>query len=180
MMKKSGDTDPAAAGHEPRWVALYTRSRHEKKVETQLIEKKLAVYVPMKRVLKQWSDRKKWVEEPLFRSYVFVKGTAQERYRAVQSIGVVRMVTFNGQLAFVRDEEIEMIRRILADAPDTDACPVSFRVGDTVEIETGPLAGLKGKLEEIRGETRFLVSIASISQGIHFNVDKWNIRKING
>jgi transcriptional antiterminator RfaH len=163
---------------EPKWVALYTRSRHEKKVETQLIEKKLAVYVPMKRVLKHWSDRKKWVEEPLFRSYVFVRGNGQERYRAVQSIGVVRLVTFNGQLAFVRDEEIEMIRRILADAPDTEACAVSYAVGDTVEIETGPLAGLKGKLEEIRGETRFLVSIASISQGIHFNVDKWNIRKI--
>ncbi len=163
-----------------QWVALYTKSRHEKKVENQLVEKKIPVYLPMKRTLKKWSDRRKWVEEPLFRSYIFIKGSSEERYRAVQSVGVVRVVTFNGQLAFVRDEEIEMIKRVLADAPDTVSCPVSLSVGDTVEIETGPLAGLRGRLEEIRGETRFLVSIASIAQGIHFNVDRWNIRKIDG
>jgi transcriptional antiterminator RfaH len=163
---------------DPLWVALYTKSRHEKKVEMQLMERKIPVYLPMKRTLKKWSDRKKWVEEPLFRSYIFVRGNAEERYRAVQCIGVVRQVTFNGKLAVVRDEEIEMIRRILADAPDTDSRPVSLSVGDDVEIETGPLAGLRGRLEEVRGETRFLVSITSIAQGIHFNVDRWNIRKI--
>ena len=164
---------------DPQWVALYTKARHEKTVETQLIEKKIPVYLPMKRALKKWSDRRKWVEEPLFRGYIFIRGNAQERYRAVQCVGVVRLVAFNGKLAIVRDEEIEMVRRILADAPDTVSCPVSFSIGDNVEIETGPLAGLRGRLEEVRGETRFLVSITSIAQGIHFNVDRWNIRKID-
>ena len=164
---------------DPQWVALYTRSRHEKKVETQLIEKKIPVYLPMKRALKKWSDRKKWVEEPLFGSYIFIKGDAEERYRAVQCAGVVRLVTFNGKLAIVREEEIGMIRRILADVTDMESFSVSFSIGDNVEIESGPLAGLRGRLEEVRGETRFLVSITSIAQGIHFNVDRWNIRKID-
>jgi transcriptional antiterminator RfaH len=170
---------PSHAESEAHWYALYTRSRHEKKVEIQLSEKQISTYLPLKRVLKTWSDRKQWVEEPLFRSYVFIRGNAEERYRAVQCVGVVRLVAFNGKLAVVRDEEIEMIQRVLSEIPNPDACPISLSVGDTVEIETGPLAGLRGRLDEIRGERRFMVLIPSIAQGIRFNVEKWNLRKIN-
>jgi transcription antitermination factor NusG len=169
--------DPPAG---PRWYALYTKARHEKKVDLQLREKKIESYLPMRRTLKQWSDRKKWIEEPLFRSYVFVRGEAAERYRAVQCVGVVRLVTFKGQLAVVRDEEIDMIRRILAEIRDPESCPVEFAVGDLVEISTGPLAGIRGRLEEVRGEKRFVVSVASISQGIRFAVEGWNLKKIGG
>lgn len=118
------------------------------------------------------------MEEPLFRGYVFIQGGSVERYNAVQCAGVVRLVTFSGKLAVVRDEEIDMIRRVLSESSNPEACPVLFSVGDTVEIESGPLAGLRGRLEEIRGERRFVVSIPSIAQGIRFNVEKWNLRKI--
>lgn len=174
----SGPGPANGAENEPRWYALYTKSRHEKKVELQLGEKGIPVYLPMKRMLKKWSDRKKWVEEPLFKSYIFVQGGRQERYRAVQCVGVVRLVTFQGQLAVVRDEEIEMIRRVLSDASDPESAPVDAAPGDTVEIESGPLAGLRGRLVEVQGGKRFLVSIPSISQGIRFNVDRWNVRKV--
>lgn len=170
---------PSCGEDAPRWYAMYTRSRHEKKVELQLNEKGIPVYLPMKRTLKKWSDRKKWVEEPLFKSYIFVQGGKQERYRAVQCVGVVRLVTFQGQLAVVRDEEIEMIRRILAEASDPESAPVEAGPGDTVEIESGPLAGLRGRIVEVQAAKRFLVSIPSISQGIRFNVDRWNVRKIS-
>jgi transcriptional antiterminator RfaH len=178
-MSGPGHGAPEEGDFKPRWYALYTRSRHEKKVELQLNEKGIPVYLPIKRTLKKWSDRKKWVEEPLFKSYIFIQGGKQERYRAVQCAGVVRLVTFQGQLAVVRDEEIEMIRRVLAEASHPESAPVETAVGDAVEIETGPLAGLRGRLVEIQGGKRFLVSIPSISQGIRFNVDRWNVRKVN-
>ncbi len=173
-----GSGSAGGADDGSRWYALYTKSRHEKKVELQLHEKGIPVYLPMKRSLKKWSDRKKWVEEPLFKSYIFVQGGKQERYRAVQCVGVVRLVTFQGQLAVVRDEEIEMIRRILAEASDPESAPVEAGPGDTVEIESGPLAGLRGRIVEVQAAKRFLVSIPSISQGIRFNVDRWNVRKV--
>jgi transcription antitermination factor NusG len=167
-------------GPGPGWTALYTRSRHEKKVEFQLRERRIECYLPLRRVLKRWSDRRTWVEEPLFRSYLFIRGNPEERYRAVQCAGVVRPVTFLGRLALVRDEEIGMIRRILADAADPEACPPSLAVGDWVEIETGPLAGLRGRLEHVAGDRRLIVSVPSIQQGIRFNVEGWNVRKTAG
>ena len=104
-----------------RWYALYTRSRHEKKVDYQLREKGIESYLPLQRVLRKWSDRKKWVEEPLFRCYVFVHVDPANRLRALQTFGVVRFVTFSDEPAVVRDDEIENIRRILRESPDAES-----------------------------------------------------------
>jgi transcriptional antiterminator RfaH len=160
-----------------KWQALYTKARHEKQVDAQLEEKKIESYLPLVRTLKKWSDRRKWVSEPLFRGYVFFRGGPEDRYRAVQCAGVVRVVSFRGQVATVRDEEIGWIRRILAETADPEACAIDFAVGDQVEIATGPLAGIRGRLEESRGTGRFVVSIPSIAQGIRFHVEGWNLKR---
>ena len=162
-----------------RWYALYTRSRHEKRVDRQLRDKGIESYLPVQKVLRQWSDRKKWVEEPLFRCYVFIHADWRNRLRALQSYGAVRIVSFNGKPAAVRDEEIENIRRILLEVPAVEACtPVS--VGDVVEILHRPLAGLRGRLEEVRGERRLVVTVESIQQALRFNVDRADVRVVGG
>ena len=71
------------------WWALYTKPRHEKKAKLEIEKKGITVYLPLNRVLRQWSDRKKWIEEPLFPGYIFIHGDAVERHQAVQSNGVV-------------------------------------------------------------------------------------------
>ncbi|MFH1941488.1 MAG: UpxY family transcription antiterminator [bacterium] len=159
------------------WYALYTRSRHEKKVERQLSDKGIDSYLPMRKVLRRWSDRKKWVEEPLFGCYVFIHADAMKRYQAVQTYGSVRIVHFNGQPAVVRDEEIDNIRRILSEVPSAESCP-AVSVGDAVEIIRGPLTGFQGTLEEIRHEKRFVVSIPSIRQALRFNIDGMDVRAV--
>jgi transcription antitermination factor NusG len=161
-----------------KWYALYTRSRHEHKVEKQLAEKHIESYLPMRRVLRQWSDRKKWIDEPLFRCYVFIHADEKDRIRALQSYGAVRIVSFNGRPAVVRDDEIENIRRVLKDSPAAEACSVPS-VGDWVEIIRGPLSGIRGRLEEVRGERRLILVVDSIRQALRFSIDGVDVRIVN-
>ncbi len=160
-----------------RWYALYTRSRHEKKVHAQLRDKKIESYLPLRNVLRKWSDRKKWVEEPLFRCYVFVHADPVTRFRALQTYGCVRYVTFNSQPAIVRDAEIETIRRVLRESPDVEPC-TGLSQGDIVEVVHGPLSGLRGRLEAIHNQQRLIVSIDSIRQALRFNVESMDVKVI--
>jgi transcriptional antiterminator RfaH len=161
----------------PHWTVFYTRPRHEKKVFEQLVEKKIECYLPMRKMLRQWSDRKKWIEEPLFRSYIFVYGDECLKHQALQTHGVVRAVMFQGRLAIVRDEEIEMIKRILHESDKVEAIP-QIEIGDEVELIAGPLAGLRGRLESLQNEHRLVIDIPSIRQAIRITVDIRNVRKV--
>lgn len=162
---------------EPAWFAIYTRPRHEKRVEDQLRRKGIESYLPLCQRLHRWSDRKKLVEVPLFSGYVFFHGDGRVRHNAVRSYGAVRIVTFDGRPAVVRDEEIENIKRILREFPSVEACP-DVVVGDRVEIIGGPLTGLAGRIEEVRGERRFVVSIPSVHQALRFNIEGTEVRTL--
>ncbi|MBN1779751.1 UpxY family transcription antiterminator [bacterium] len=160
------------------WYALYTKPRHEKKVEKELVKKQIGCYLPMRKTLRQWSDRRKWVEEPLFRSYIFIQGDNALRYRAVQTPGVVRAVMFQGRLAVVRDEEIDWIRRILCETDDVEAVP-QLLIGEEVEVRSGPLIGLRGRLTQFQGEQRLVIDVPSIRQAVRISVDVRDIQKVN-
>ncbi|MBN2028712.1 UpxY family transcription antiterminator [bacterium] len=174
VLKKSDSLDGNRLIH---WYALYTRSRYEKKVNDQLKDKGIESYLPLRNVLRKWSDRKKWIEEPLFRCYVFVHVDPVTRFQALQTYGCVRYVTFNSKPAIVRDEEIENIRRILRESPDVEPCTGLSR-GDIVEIVCGPLSGLRGRLEAIHNQRRLIVSIESIHQALRLNVDGLDVKVI--
>ncbi len=97
------------------WYAVYTKPRWEKKVNTVLERKGVEVWCPLQKVRKQWSDRKKIVEEPLFKSYVFVYINQNERTNVLMTDGVLNFVYYVGKPAIIRDEEIEIIKRYLAE-----------------------------------------------------------------
>jgi transcriptional antiterminator RfaH len=159
------------------WYALYTKPRHEKKVHAQLLEKQFESYLPLKKSRKQWSDRKKWVEEPLFKSYLFVHTDYRNCHRALTAHGALKIVTFGDSPALVRDAEIDTIKRILLEDGQAECCfPVS--VGDAVEIIRGPLMGIRGRLEEIRGVHRLVIVIESIKQALRFSVDLSSIKVV--
>jgi len=149
----------------PRWFALYTRARFERKVERELQEKGLESYLPLHTVIRQWSDRKKKMQAPLFSCYVFVRLPTKQRMRAVATDGVVRMVGFNGQPSPIPDAEIEAIRRILANDIPFEPMPY-MPIGQKVEVMYGPFAGLRGRLMEYRGQRRLVVGIEQIKQCI--------------
>src|SRR5881275_1384437 len=98
-----------------RWYAIYTRPRWEKKVNTLLSEKKVESYCPLNKVRRRWSDRMKTIEEPLFKSYVFVRVSDAARTEVRMTDGVINFVYWNGKPAVIKDKEISIIKRFLDD-----------------------------------------------------------------
>lgn len=149
-----------------KWYVIYTRSRAEKKTGIELYEQGIESYVPLQKKLHQWKDRKKLVEEPLIRSYVFVKLKPQERDRVFQCPHVIRYISFEGRPAEVPEKQIiELQQFIRADVP-LEATIERFRPGEMVKIIYGPLSGISGELVSIDNSKKFLLRIDKIGYSL--------------
>jgi transcription antitermination factor NusG len=102
-----------------KWYALYTKPRWEKKIDAQLKKKGVVCWCPLQKIEKQWTDRKKLIEEPLFRSYVFVHIDDSETAKVKMTDGVLNFVFYLGKPAVIRDEEIDMIQKYLGEKEAT-------------------------------------------------------------
>jgi transcription elongation factor/antiterminator RfaH len=163
---------------EKRWYALYTKSRTEKKVHQLLMEKGIETYLPLLKTLKQWSDRKKWVEEPLFRSYIFIRISEKERLDAIRTDGVVRMISFQGRPVSIPDKQIEAVRAYINEGETRVEKEVYFTPGDRVEVTRGTLQGLQGTMVETKGKKRVMVEIEGIGEKIMLNIPKSSLKSI--
>jgi transcription antitermination factor NusG len=158
------------------WYALYTKSRNEKKAHAALLSSGIESFLPLIKNLKQWSDRKKWVEEPLFRSYLFVHIFPAEYYTVLNAFGVVRYVTFEGHAVVVPPQQILAIKQYLnAEDSSQETLPV-FEQGDKVEIFRGALKGLTGKLIRLQGKQKVIIEIESIGQSITLTIPGSHLR----
>ncbi len=126
-----------------KWYALYTKPKQEFKAEEQLKEMAITTYLPLITKIKQWSDRKKKVTEPLFKSYIFIHADNQERYLAVQAKSVVKVVSFYGVPATIPDWQIENLQKMLASNPEAFVSDI-IKIGTQVKIVEGPFAGVEG------------------------------------
>lgn len=126
------------------WNVLYTKTKNEKKVFDRLSDLGIDAYCPCQRTLKQWSDRKKWVEEPIFKSYIFVKTPESEvqKLQILNTSGVVRFLYWLGKPAQVRQGEIDAIRNFLSEHQSVES--VSFDVGLKLNVKQGVLKGSEG------------------------------------
>ncbi|MFQ5676744.1 MAG: UpxY family transcription antiterminator [bacterium] len=163
--------------HTPRWYALYTRPRFEKKVDLKLREKGLESYLPLHTVRRRWSDRWKNVKEPLFSCYVFVRIAQIQRIYAVQTHGVVRLVAFSEGPAPIPDHEIEAIKRILEGTDSFETNPY-LTIGQMVKVIHGPLEGIQGRLVERRGRKCLIVGIEQIKQSISVEIGEHDVQPI--
>jgi transcription antitermination factor NusG len=136
-----------------KWLAVYTRPRWEKKVNQLLTEKGVESYCPLNKVRKKWSDRVKVVEEPLFKSYVFVKVDEEDRSRVRMTTGAINFVYWNGKPAVIREKEITAIKRFLDEYENVEARPVQLKVNQRVRITNGTLMDQEGKVLDIRRKT---------------------------
>ena len=157
------------------WYVLYTRPKLEARVSKLLQDRNIESFLPTHRVLRFWADRKKYLEVPLFPCYVFVNTTHKERYQALRVNGVVRFVSFLGQPAVVPESQIHAIRAVLNEKMEFHTEPL-FKVGQRVEIMGGPLEGIAGHLEEVRGKTRFIVNIDCIDRSLTIEIDRSLLR----
>jgi transcriptional antiterminator RfaH len=163
---------------EPQWFALYTRSRTEKKVYTELIKRSIKAFLPLRKVVRQWSDRKKIVEVPLFNSYVFVNICPKDHLSSLQVDGAVRFVTFSGKAVPIPPQQIEAIKAYLGEgAPVYDNTIIDLEAGENVEIIRGPMMGLNGVLITLLGKHRVKIEIDCVGQSLIIDVPRTSLRK---
>ncbi|MDX1935648.1 MAG: UpxY family transcription antiterminator [Flavihumibacter sp.] len=122
-----------------QWLAAYTRPRWEKKVFALLDAKGIETYCPLNKVKKQWSDRVKLVEEPLFKSYVFVHVTEEEQAKVRMTNGVVNFIYWLGKPARIKQKEIDRIKRFLNEYEEVEVHQTALQPNDKVIIRSGIL-----------------------------------------
>jgi transcription antitermination factor NusG len=127
-----------------KWHVIYTKPRCEKKVHTLMLSKDIESYCPINKVKKQWSDRKKTVELPLFTSYVFVCISEAEKIKVKSTPGVVNFVYWLGKPAIVRHSEIEKIRTFTETHENIAIEAADFKIGNKLIIENLVLGKVEG------------------------------------
>ena len=158
------------------WHALYVKSRAEKKVLSQLEDNGFKAYLPLITQVKQWSDRRKKVEEPLFKSYVFVFSNEKEYIPILNLFGVVRFVSFERKAVVVPENQILAIKQFVSDYENDKAFKIQndedLKVGQMVRIINGPMKGLKGRLETIRNKRHLVVYIEVVGQYLPVHIPR--------
>jgi transcription antitermination factor NusG len=145
-----------------KWYAIYTKPRWEKKVNQLLTEKGIESYCPLNKVKKKWSDRVKTVEEPLFKSYVFVKVNDDSRTKVRMTDGVINFVYWNKKPAVIKEKEIQAIRLFLDEYENVEVHPIEFKLQQRVRVLSGSLMDQEGKILDVRHK---LVKVAIDSLG---------------
>ena len=160
-----------------KWLAVYTKPRYEKKVAELLTKKGIENYCPLNRIQKQWSDRKKIILEPLFKSYVFVCIDADETLAVRQTNGVMNFVYWLSKPAVIRHEEIDIIKRFLNDHANVKLEKVAVNVNDTVRIISGPFMEQEGKVISITNRS-IKIMLPSLGYWIHAEAETSRVKVI--
>lgn len=159
------------------WYVVYTKSRNEKKVYQNLLNSGIECYCPIRKTLKIWSDRKKWVEEPILRSYLFVKKPASEKEKLsiLNTPGVVRFLFWLGKPAEVSESEILTIKKFLGEHKDIEV--LSYNVGDVVEVQSGAFKGQTGVV--IEESDKFVsLNLEKLGMNLRAKLPKYQIKEL--
>ncbi|MBK6346953.1 MAG: UpxY family transcription antiterminator [Bacteroidales bacterium] len=177
-MKEASRPSLLVDSPENRWYACFVKPRSEKVVAVRMSETGIDCYLPLQRIRRRWSDRIKWVNEPLIRSYVFVRVNNQSFRKVLFIEGFLRFITFEGRAVPIPDNQIEALKIVLDKGVDLEVTVESFEAGQQVEVIAGPLIGLKGELVETRGTKRMLLRLDQINQGILVTIDSSLLARI--
>ena len=149
---------------ETQWHVVHVLSRTEKKVAERLENKGITIYLPLQKQLRQWSDRKKWVEMVVLSGYVFVKISKNEYLQILQTTGVSRFLKHDNKPVCISDLEMERFRNFIEKADD---CPIEFTsetlpIGTSVTIQVGKFKGLSGEIIEYKNKKRLSVRLSNL------------------
>jgi len=149
------------------WYALYTKSMQEKKVYAEIIRRGFNAYLPIETKIKQWSDRKKKIEVPMIRSYVFVNTSEKEYYDIVNITGVVRYVTFEGKAVAIPEWQIDAMKKMVEYKEPHHYSGERFLKGEVILIESGPLKGYEGEVvKDNHGKNKIIIRIKDIGYSL--------------
>ncbi len=157
----------------PRWYAIYTRSRYEKRALALLLRDGVEAYLPLVRRWRIWSDRRKQIDVPLLPSYLFVRTVPDHpnNYFGILNIpGVVRFITFEGKAVPVPDSQIAALQRLNREGIDmecADKCPPP---GTLVTVTQGPMKGLVGEVATLGRNKKVVLRLDTLNKCITLNI----------
>lgn len=162
------------------WYAIRVKSRSEKKVYADLLEQQIEAYLPLQRKLRQWSDRKKWIEMPLISGYVFVYISRKEYETVLRTYNVVCYVYFEGKAAIIREEDITLLKRMLGQVEvELEITVEQLKPGHMVEIISGPLCGVIGELIDFKGKNKVALRIPPLGYTVLVEAPGKNLMPLN-
>jgi transcriptional antiterminator NusG len=161
-----------------QWFAARVRSNFERVTAVHLRERGFREFTPTYQAERQWSDRKKLIEQVLFPGYVFCNINPHDRGKVLTVPGLVGLVGAGKVPLPIPEAEIEAIRKLVSSGVLVNPWPF-LEIGQLVLIERGPLVGIEGILDSTRGKSRLVVSINLLQRSISAEVDRSWIRPIS-
>jgi transcription antitermination factor NusG len=160
-----------------KWHAVYTKPRWEKKVAERLTSEGIHNYCPLNRVVRQWSDRKKTVYEPLFTSYVFVQVQEKQIGELKKLDGILNLVYWLGKPAVIKEEEIAVIRQFLQEHSNVQLEKTPVRLHDTIKITKGTFVNQQGTIVGFQNNY-IKVSLPSLGYLMYAVLERSSVEKI--
>lgn len=153
-----------------KWYPVYTHPRAEKKAHQALLNKGIETYLPLRRQLKQWSDRKKWVDEPFIKSYLFVHIAEHEQAEVLMTKGITRFIYFGGKIAPMPDRQIEDLKLLMTSAVELEITEENLLPGEKIIIKAGPLKGMTGEIISYRSQKQLALRLENLGCSIIIHV----------
>lgn len=163
--------------NEIKWYPFYTKSKYEKKVYLELLKQNYEAYLPLQKTIRQWKDRKKIVEVPLFSSYIFVRIAPRQIIEVLRINGIARYISFNNKPAYVKDEEIDLIKSFLDTNSRIEVVDGLIKEDSEVVMKSGLFSGYKGKVIKHFGKNKIVVEIESMNKTLLVTLDTESIKE---
>jgi len=153
----------------PRWYAVYTWARHEKKVAQHFEERGITYFLPLYTAIHRWNKKTARVSLPLFPGYVFVQ-TVRHSHRPLEVPGVVHFVGSHKSPAEIPADEIESLQRTMRMGHRMEPHPY-LAPGNRVRISSGPMSGITGTIQRTAAGCRIVISVDMIMRSVAVEVD---------
>jgi transcription antitermination factor NusG len=165
--------------HENKWYVVYTLPKSERKVASSIAAMGIESYLPMHKVIRQWSDRKKKMEVPLFSNYVFVKVDDVRRRLLFSIHELLKFVSIEGKPVVIRENEILTIKKVLSGDFDDISTEEYFQEGMKVRIAHGHFAGLEGVVIKKCNKSRLIIKVEGLMKAFSFVLSSKYAKKID-
>lgn len=156
-----------------RWYVLRVVPKQEFKSSKFLNVKGIQHYLPIMKKKRQWSDRVKYIDFPVFSGYIFVKIKYLDTYldilRFKSNIGFIKKEDIPAQMS---EEQMFELKTMLEQGDDIRNEPLKkYKQGDKIEIVFGPFKGVKGFITKIKNQHRFSINIELLGRTISTHVN---------
>jgi transcriptional antiterminator RfaH len=152
-----------------KWYVVYTKPRNEKIASERLLNKGLEIYCPLVTTIRQWSDRKKKVQLPMFPGYIFACIKEEDQSIVRRDQGVLNFIYWLGKPAVVSDDEIRAIKKIAEEGSSILVENSETEPGQLMTIPNGPFKGLEGVVDS-KNKNKLAVYIQQLGCLVHFSL----------